>query len=192
MGLTPTVEPAIEPVTLAELKNYLRVDDGSQNTVLTNLIKAARINVEHEQKRQLITATWEHELDEFPAGDIVIPHPPLISVTSISYEDVAGDTQTWAASNYQVDTAALRGTVSVEPSQSYPTTEADRKNAVTITYKAGYGISTTDVPETTRFAIMMLAAHWHENREPVVIGMTTSEIPMHVKSLINAHGLKFF
>lgn len=192
MGLKPTVEPAIEPVTLAELKEYLRIDDGSQDTVLTNLIKAARIIVEHEQKRQLITATWEHELNEFPAGDIVIPHPPLIAVTSISYEDTAGNTQTWAASNYQVDTAALRGTVSPEPGQSYPSTEADRKNAITITYTAGYGTSTTDVPEFTRLAIMMLAAHWHENREPIVVGMTVATLPMHVQSLIAAESLKFF
>lgn len=192
MGLKPTVEPAIEPVTLAEVKNHLRISGDADDSELTKLIKAARINVEHEQKRQLITATWEHELDEFPAGEIVIPHPPLITITSISYEDLAGDTQTWAASNYQVDTAGLRGSVRPVPSGTYPSTEADRKNAVTITYTAGYGTAASDVPETTRLAIMMLVAHWFENPEPVVVGAAINKFPFHVENLIGAESLKFF
>ncbi len=192
MGLTRTVDPAIEPVTLAEVKDHLRIDDTADDAVLTILIQAARENVEHQQKRQLITATYEYTLDGFPAGDIVLPMPPLISVASISYEDTAGDTQTWAAANYQVDITGERGTVSVEPTESYPSTEADRKNAITITYDAGYGAAASDVPETTRLAIMMLAAHWAENREPVVTGTIVATFPMHVKNLIDAESLKFF
>ncbi len=192
MGLKPTVEPAIEPVSLGEVKDILRIDIGAQDSMLNSLIKAARITVEHEQKRQLITATWEHELDAFPAGDIVMPHPPLISVASISYEDLAGDTQTWAAANYQVNIASPRGTISPEPNVSYPSTESDRRNAITVTFDAGYGTTASSVPETTRLAIMMLAAHWHQNPEPVVVGMTAAEIPMHVQNLVDAESLKYF
>lgn len=192
MGLTRTVDPAIEPVSLTEVKDHSRVDDTDSDAVLTILLQAARENVEHHQKRQLITATYELTLDEFPAGAIILPNPPLISVASISYEDSAGDTQTWASSNYQVDITGIRGSVSVEPNVTYPTTEADRKNAVTITFDAGYGAAASAVPETTRLAIMMLAAHWHENREPIVIGTIVATLPMHVQSLIAAESLKFF
>ena len=192
MGLTRTVDPATEPVTLAELKEHLRIDGTDQDSELTILLQAARENVEHQQKRQLITATWALTMDAFPAGPIILPVPPLISVTSISYEDLAGDTQTWGASNYQVEITNERGSVTVEPNVTYPDTESGRRNAVTVTFTAGYGTSNSDVPETTRLAIMMLAAHWYENREPVVVGMAVNEFPMHVENLINAEGLKFF
>ncbi|MCH9011272.1 MAG: phage head-tail connector protein [Chloroflexi bacterium] len=192
MGLTRTVDPTVEPVSLDEVKDHSRVDGTDSDAVLTILLQAAREYVEHHQKRQLITATYELTLDEFPSGPIILPNPPLISVTSISYEDTAGDTQTWASSNYQVDITELRGSISVEPNVTYPTTETDRKNAVTITFDAGYGTSPSDVPETTRLAIMMLAAHWHENREPVVVGMSVATLPMHVQGLIAAEAIKAF
>lgn len=192
MGLTRTADPAIEPVSLGEIKDLLRIDASADDSTLTILGKAARIYVEHQQKRQHITATYTLGLDGFPAGDIVMPVPPLISVDSISYKDVAGDTQTWAASNYQVEITGLRGSISVEPTVSYPSTEAGRKNAIVITFDAGYGTAASNVPETTRLAIMMLAAHWSENPEPVVIGTIVAELPMHIQNLIEAEALKFF
>ena len=192
MGLTRTADPAVEPVSLDEIKAHMRIDGAADDGVLKILIRAARENVEHQQKRQHITATYEYTLDEFPAGPIILPVPPLIAVSLISYKDLAGDTQTWDASNYQVEITSERGSVSVAPNVTYPSTETERRNAVTITYTAGYGTSNSDVPETTRLASMMLVAHWHENREPVVVGMTTTEFPMHVASLIGAEALKFF
>lgn len=193
MGLTQTVAPAAEPVTLAELLDHLRIGDDEDDAELTILNQTARENVEHQQKRQLITATYEYTLDRFPPGDtIVMPVPPLISVASISYEDLAGDTQTFAAAKYQVETTGERGSITLEPDESWPDTESQRRNAVTITFDAGYGTSGSDVPINTRLAIMMLVAHWFENREPVAVGVSVAEFPMHVENLINAEALKFF
>lgn len=192
MGLTQTVAPAIEPVTLAEMQTQLRIDSGLDDSTLSILITAARENVEHYQKRQHITATWAMTLDAFPSGDIVLPWPPLIAISSISYEDVAGATQTWLSANYQVDITGEYGTVSPIPTATYPSTEAGRKNAVTVTYTAGYGTTASDVPQSTRLAVMMLGAHWYENREPVVVGTISSELPLHVKTLIDAEAIKAF
>ena len=192
MGLTRTVDPTIEPVSLDEVKDHSHVDGAESDTVLTILLQAAREYVEHNQKRQLITATYELTLEEFPSGPIILPNPPLITVTSISYEDTAGATQTWASSNYQVDITDIRGSISVEPNVTYPTTETDRKNAVTVTFTAGYGTAASDVPETTRLAIMGLTAYWHEHREEIVVGMSVATLPMHVQSLIAAHAIKTF
>lgn len=153
---------------------------------------AARQNVEHKQKRQLITATYEETLDWFPAGPIVLPWPPLLTITSIAYIDLAGDSQTWASSNYQIDITGERGSVRPVPTATYPTTEAGRVNAVTVEFTAGYGTTAASVPKQTRLAILMLAAHWYENREPVVVGTIVATLPFHVESLVDANALKFF
>ena len=193
MGLTPTVAPASEPVTLGELKDHLRIGGGNDDSELTILNEAARMNVEHYQKRQLITATYTLSMDRFPLSDTIwMPVPPLISVASISYEDLAGDTQTFAAANYQVETSGERGSITLEPNQTWPDTESERRNAVTITFDAGYGTTAAKVPRTTRLAIMMLVAHWFENREPVVTGTIVTSFPMHVQSLMDSESLKFF
>lgn len=193
MGLTQTAAPAVEPVTLSELRDHLRIDGGTNDSELTRLGKAARLTVEHKQKRQHITATYEYTLDAFPASDtIVMPVPPLITVTSISYKDVAGDAKTFATDKYQVEITGERGSITLEPNESWPDTESGRRNAITITFTAGYGTATTDVPESTRLAIMMLVAHWFENREPVLAGASIAEFPLHIEDLINAEALKFF
>ncbi len=50
--LTP---PAVEPVTLAEAKAYLRVEHGDDDDVIAALIAAARSHVEAQTRRVLIT-----------------------------------------------------------------------------------------------------------------------------------------
>lgn len=191
-GNVRTVDPAIEPVTLTEFKAHIRVTDDAENTLHEGLIETARISVEHKQKRQLITATFEETLDEFPAGPIILPWPPLIAISSITYIDLAGDSQTWAGSNYQTDTTSERGSVRPVPTASYPTTQAGRVNAVTVTYTAGYGATAATVPAPTKTAIKMLAAHLDEHRELVVVGATINEFPDSVANLVEANALKFF
>jgi hypothetical protein len=48
--------------------------------------------------------TWLLALDAFPAWEIELPQPPLISVASVKYIDDAGDLVTLASSEYKVST----------------------------------------------------------------------------------------
>ena len=78
--------PAIEPVTLEELKDHLRVDSVDEDALLTGLLAAAREWCEGFQNRAYITQTLQLWLDEWPAGNaIVLPRPPLQSVASVKY-----------------------------------------------------------------------------------------------------------
>src|SRR4029077_18050283 len=65
---------------------------------------AAREYGETVTHRAFITQTWDDVRDGFPGSDeaIWLPRPPLISVTSVTYIDTAGATQTWSASLYTV------------------------------------------------------------------------------------------
>ena len=49
------VGPAVEPVTLAEAKSYLRVQHDDDDDVIAALIAGARVHVEAQTRRALIT-----------------------------------------------------------------------------------------------------------------------------------------
>ncbi|MCT8992049.1 head-tail connector protein [Chelativorans sp. SCAU2101] len=48
----------------------------------------------------------------------------------------------------------------------------------------GKSYSDADVPEKAKIAVMSLATHWYEQREPVVIDASVANVPLHVRSLI--------
>ena len=191
MGLTQTVAPTAEPVSVIEAKAHLRVTDASDDDYIEGLIAAARQVAEVKQSRQLVTATWELTLDAFPnsaSAIIYLPLPPLQSIASIQYVDTDGDTQTWASTKYDVDTNAEPGRVVPSFNESYPSTRGQFE-AVTITFVAGYG-NAGSVPEVTKSAIRILLAHLYENRESVITGVSISEIPFSAEALLMLNAIR--
>src|SRR4051812_21902860 len=111
IGLRQTVAPVAEPVLLAEAKQHLRVDGAYDDALINRLIGSAREYAERETRRQLLTSTYKLTLDYFPGRcwtltnealprekaweygryfhdrAILLPRPPLQSVTSIVYTD---------------------------------------------------------------------------------------------------------
>lgn len=184
MPLKRTSAPAKEPVTLDMAKAHIRVDGGEEDAYIEQILKTAREWCEDFQRRAYVTQTWRLTLDEFPAcGELELPRPPLASVTSITYLDTNGDSQTLATSVYAVDTDADPGRVYLKYNQTWPSTRAIQ-NAVTITYVAGYGADDSHVPAAMKQAILLLVGHWFENREDVVSGSLPKHIDMGVKALL--------
>jgi len=184
----PTViktAPSVEPVTASELKAHLRVTHTDEDTYIGTLITAARQWIENYTNRQLVTATWTLYLDGFSA-QIDMPHPPLQSVTSVQYYDTGGTLQTLSSAVYTVDTYARIGRLVEASGQVWPATQ-DIINAVQIEYKAGYGDAGSNVPTAVRQALLLLAAHWYENRESVVVGVTSTHVPETVDSLLASY-----
>lgn len=56
---------------------------------------------------------------------------------------------------------------------------------MTVTYIAGYGAAATDVPDTTRHAILLLISQFYEHREPVVVGVMPATVPMNAEWLMD-------
>lgn len=163
-GLVQSVAPAEEPITLAEAKTHMRVetDYTDENSLIEDaLIPAARQYCETVTGRQFITATWVMKMDEFPRV-IWLPRPPALTVTSITYVDTAGDSQTVTAANYTLDTYATKARITEAYGEVWPSTQSIA-NAVTVTYTAGYGAAST-VPESLKAAIKMVVADMYEHR----------------------------
>lgn len=184
MALTLVTAPAEEPVALADAKLHMRVDDSDENALITTLIAAARKWCENHTRRQFVTATYDWTLDRFPCV-LRVPRPPLASVTSITYVDTAGTTQTVDSDDYRVDIATAPGRITEAYSASWPSTRSVT-NAVTVRFVAGYG-DAADVPESIITAIKIMVAHWYEHREPVMPGLSISSVPMSVTSLLSPY-----
>jgi len=177
-ALTQTVAPTIDPVSLADLKVHCRVDHTDDDAYLLGLIAVATNTCESFTGRQLINATYTLKLDGFPCDDkIELPKPPLSSVTSITYIDTAGTSQTVTAADYQVDVASIVGRVMPAYNAYWPATRHGQYNVVTVMFVAGYGATAATVPIRLRQGIKAFAATMYEHREIVVIGTIKTEIP---------------
>lgn len=189
MSLRLSSAPATEPVTLTEAKNHLRVDISNDDDLITALIQASREWIEKYTNSVLITQTWEYQRDYGFPHIFRLAKNPVQSVSSITYTDGDGVTQTVTASDYVLDENQWPARVYEACSASWPTTRVER-NAVKVTFVAGYGAA-ADVPSPIKAAILLMVGHLYENREasaPIVI----TEIPMGVKALISPYVLSEF
>lgn len=169
----------VEPISLIEAKDHLRVDLADEDALIAGLITAAREFFEDDTGRQLAAATRVLTLDRFPSSrhtPIELPRPPLRSVTSITYLDTGGAEQTWPAAEYAVKKQngpmAQPGRIFPAADYSWPHTQAV-PGAVTITYEAGYLDGT--VPESLRSALLLILGDLYANREGQVVGTIVSE-----------------
>jgi len=128
------------------------------DAAITGHIKTATRWVELRLGRQLLTASWDLQLDSFPSGrgKILIPLSPLRSITSITYlESAAGASTTLASSSYRVITSREPGEVTPAFGTVFPSTYAV-DGAVTIRFSAGYGVA-TEIPDGIRDAVKLKA-----------------------------------
>lgn len=175
-----TSAPTLNPVTRAEALVHMNlmgttVDDDK----VDRLIAAATGRAQNYTNRQFITGTYTTTMENFPldGSPIWLRWPPLVSVTSITYTDIAGDTQTWASSNYVVDTSGEPGKVALADGASYPSVQTNPGvDAVTIIYVAGYGATeaaaVTATPAAIKNAVLMEVTELYEHI------MATTERPV--------------
>jgi uncharacterized phiE125 gp8 family phage protein len=186
MNLRVTVQPTEEPVSVNELKAHLRIDGDDENDLLAGYLTGARMQCELEARRAFVTQTLQLKLEAWPCWPfIILPRPPLQSVTSIVYVDNAGASTTMSASDYIVDATGEPGRVWLGYGLSWPSATLRPGPSITITYVAGYG-DAVDVPQIYKQAIMLVAGHYYENREAIVIGQgfTATQVPMAAQALL--------
>ena len=194
MSLEIITPPATTPISRAELKTHLRVDTTAEDDYIDTVILAATDYFEQRSWRQLITATYGMYLDDFPTDYIEFPKAPLQSITSVQYVDTSGVTQTWSSALYEFDLKSEVGRLRPIDGEGFPGVD-NVYNAVTITFKAGYGDAGTDVPDMIRSTIKLIGAYFYENRQNITTGTrSVSEIPvpMALGHLINQYSLREF
>lgn len=158
--LTP---PAMSPaVTVREVKFALNLvqDNTYEDVKLNRLISAATEHYEDTTGQALVYQDFAMYADEWPRAyeELQIPIRPLSSVEQITYWD-GTTSQTVDPSVYSVNRP--QGTLSLEPSQSWPDDLQYKKNAIRIDFRAGYGVTANDVPDDQRQAVITLVGQWY-------------------------------
>jgi uncharacterized phiE125 gp8 family phage protein len=173
-----TVSPSTGlPISLADVKNHLRIDFDDDDERLINLIEVARDFIEAETQVALNAQTWDEVLPCFPSKEIELPISPLQSVTSVTYYNASNVSTVWGSSNYYViQPTKIPGTIHAV--STYPPTY-DRPDAVTIRFVAG----STATPNNAKHLIRLLVAHWNEN--PEAIGNVGNETALGVGRMLH-------
>lgn len=180
-GLTLNTAAALNPVTLAEAKAQLRVDGSAEDVLITSLIAAATSAVEEETGRALVTQTWDYAIPQ-PSGSVSLPLAPVASISAMSYYDPADVSQSITVSDYYLFKDGDRACVEPKDGVSWPTMKG-RQDALTITFVAG--VAGTAVPVALKQAILLIIAHWFENREAV--GKKLDTLPLAYEYLTAQH-----
>lgn len=158
------------PVTLAEAKAHLRVDDTNEDDLILALIGAATDWAEQYCRRSFMAQTLRLTMDQFPSDEICIPRNPVQSVSSVKYVDQTGTQQTLSTSLYDIDLT--------EPARIAPvwgTTWPIARNqlgAVTVDFVAGYEAGSPgrdDVPVGIKAAIKLAITDLYEHRSAHMI-----------------------
>jgi hypothetical protein len=200
MGLYLSVAPTVEPVTVDELKLHARIDISEDDPWIQEQLQAAREQAELYTGRAFVTQTLILKLDCFPnaiqtwgnrpipqnsggtfglSGEIRLYRPPVQSISSITYVDTDGDSQTLSSSNYRVAVSKEPAILTPSYGNAWPSTR-DQTEAVTITYVAGYGLASS-VPASIKSAIRTTVAFWYENRESQELPPEAIRILQHYK-----------
>ena len=193
--LKSTVAPTTETHTVAEVMEHVREDSALAEAEIDAMIAAARAYVEARTNTTLLTSTWRLTLDAFPSRShlsglevdrIDLYRPPVQSVSSITYVDEDGTTQTVDSGDYVLDNASDYA-ASVRPAydEEWPATR-EQRGAVVVTYVAGYTLA-ANIPEHVRHALKMLVGHWYANREGVLTGTISKPIEFAVDALLGLH-----
>jgi len=183
MSLTLITPPAVDPLSLAETKNHLKVDFTEDDALIGGLIKGATTLFERSTNRAIINQTWRYTSDNIPSF-VQLFRCPVASIDSAQYIDSDGNPQTIATSNYSVDTDSEPARVAFNSDFVAPTTK-EQLNAFTLQFQAGYGAAETDVPEDIKTALLLLIGHWYQNRETAIVSnWDVKEVPLGTKALI--------
>ena len=188
-SLNRQTQPAVEPVSVSEAKQHLRVDTSDDDSYIAALITAARQWAEEYLDRTLVFTQWVMRLDTFP-HEIELPRPPAATsgtATSMTVTYTLNDSQettTLSASSYRVDRNSTPGVVRNLYGQSWPSHLVDQ-NSVSVTWWGGYGAAGSDVPAAIRHAILMHVAHLYERRLAADT-MASNEVPFGVKALLDS------
>lgn len=164
VGVVLVTGPAQPPVPLSEMLKHLRLEHHDEDTEIEGFLASARGFIESNSGRILFTSTYRQTMDRFPCHNqaIEILRAPVQSISSITYVDADGATQTLTASDYRVDLDGPLCRITPTYGESWPTTQIVTA-AVKVTFVAGWATQDS-IPADLKLAVKSMAAMLYKFR----------------------------
>lgn len=176
--------PTSRIVTRDVVKKHCRIelDEDYENELLDSYVVAATDLIQSRCDLTFLQTTYDWALSGFPPchqAAIYIPKGPLVSITSISYTDTAGSSQTFT----DFETGAGEPSI-IWPSYDFIWPQArPQRQSVVIRYVAGFA-DVDSVPQMAKQAVLLTVGHWFRNRE-LSTEKPMHDLPMAVDALCN-------
>jgi uncharacterized phiE125 gp8 family phage protein len=160
--IAPIAPTDHSPITLAQAKAFLKVENAVDDALIGDLIDAAANYCEVTHGIVVAPRSQTFTFDAF-ADRLPILRNPVRGVTSVTYTDATGAQQTLAPTQWQA--RVHNGLTVVQPAYNvtWPTLEMI-DGAVTVTADIGW-TSNGAVPATIRLAAQKLVTAWYQVRD---------------------------
>lgn len=193
MLVTIITPPAVEPLTKEAVKVELRIDSSDLDDQVARHIEAARSFFEEETGWAIIHRTLVANLRFFPkASNILLPFPPLVSVTKVTHFPLGVETPLSPAL-YLTDNSSRQGSLTLVPGQQWPYGEVLYPPHVQIEYVSGFSADGAGVPPDILQCLMGMIAFWDEVPEAVYVpgdsksSGKASLLPLHTRDILDRY-----
>ncbi len=188
MNLKLITAATTEPISIAEAKDHLRVTSADEDALIGAIIKSVRQIAESITRRSLASQVFEIALDDFPEEEIILPMPPVESITSVKYKNSDGVETTWESSKYIFYNSEPAKIIPAY-GEVFPSFTPYPAGAVKVRFTAGYKTGGTDasliIPEAIKQALLLLIGSFYENREDLLSkGHIPKSLPFGVEALL--------
>ena len=143
-----------------ELKRHLRIMGDYADLEVGDIGNEAVAFVEELARITVFQSTYTYGMDCLESY-FSLPQGPLVSVTSIQYQDTDDAQQTWASTEYDVDASA--GTVRLAYDKVIPQTISPA--GVVVTYVAGHSADWAGLPPLVKHVIKLVSHEMYYQRD---------------------------
>lgn len=137
--------PALEPISVADAKLYLRVDGDAEDALIAQMIEAVRLVAEEATGRSLMTQRWKLIYADALPCEVPLPFGPVQAIESVTVVDALGAENVVDAGGYRLHPAADRLVLDAAVSGQQ----------IQVVYVAGFGDAAGDVPAAIRQAMLV-------------------------------------
>ncbi len=174
------VAAAGEPLAVAAVKEFLRIDGDDEDGLIATFIASARSHVEDVCGIRLAAQTVQLQADEW-ADLLALPIGPVSAVAGIAYDDGDGVEQVLDPAVYELVGTGLATGIRTGVGKGWPTGVRRAQGAIRVTLQVGY----VSLPESIGIAMLLMCGDLYKNRETGVVGMGAAEI----RSSMRVHAL---
>lgn len=178
MSITEIIAASEEPITLADLKNALKLENDDDLSHLQNSLISARHALEQLYDLSFVNRTLRLTLDKYP-DRIILPNPPAASIVEMRVRDSLTTFLT-------IDLTKLLLTHNKLVFYELPPEPFTQNAGIEIDFVAGFGTA-AQVPPSIKHAVRLLACHYYQYRGAVGGAPATHKLPQQVRDLMSSY-----